>query len=286
MTCRAWTLKEFDRTALKELTAAIAEQNTEELEQNALDDEPWSEQKYAATLAAQQKEAGLLAGVLAARGITDPAEALTLLAGEEELSDPMLLTDMDKACARILEAIDKEQTIVVYGDYDVDGVTATALLYQHLKGMGANVKCMLPSREGDGYGLSKNAVQSIHDKGCQLIVTVDNGISALEEADFAASLGVDLIVTDHHLPHDALPHAVAVVDPRRADDHMAALSIRMSGHVQFGRPLVLPMAPSRACAARGWLSNSVRRWMAARRKRCWTTAATWPPWAPWRTSCR
>ena len=204
MTCRAWTLKEFDRTALKELTAAIAEQNTEELEQNALDDEPWSEQKYAATLAAQQKEAGLLAGVLAARGITDPAEALTLLAGEEELSDPMLLTDMDKACARILEAIDKEQTIVVYGDYDVDGVTATALLYQHLKGMGANVKCMLPSREGDGYGLSKNAVQSIHDKGCQLIVTVDNGISAVEEAEFAAQLGVDLIITDHHLPPEQL----------------------------------------------------------------------------------
>ena len=219
MTYRAWTLKQFDRAALKDLTAAIAEQNTEELEMNAMDDKPWSEQKYAATLAAQQKEVGLLAGILAARGITDPTEALTLLAGEEELSDPMLLTDMDKACARILEAIDKEQTIVVYGDYDVDGVTATALLYQHLKGMGASVKCMLPSREGDGYGLSKNAIQSIHDKGCQLIVTVDNGISALEEAEFAASLGVDLIVTDHHLPHDALPKAVAVVDPRRADDH-------------------------------------------------------------------
>ena len=219
MTYRAWTLKQFDRAALKDLTAAIAEQNTEELEMNDMDDEPWSKQKYAATLAAQQKEVGLLAGILAARGITDPTEALTLLAGEEELSDPMLLTDMDKACARILEAIDKEQTIVVYGDYDVDGVTATALLYQHLKGMGASVKCMLPSREGDGYGLSKNAIQSIHDKGCQLIVTVDNGISALEEAEFAASLGVDLIVTDHHLPHDALPKAVAVVDPRRADDH-------------------------------------------------------------------
>ena len=219
MTYRAWTLKQFDRAALKDLTAAIAEQNTEELEMNAMDDEPWSEQKYAATLAAQQKEVGLLAGILAARGITDPTEALTLLAGEEELSDPMLLTDMDKACARILEAIDKEQTIVVYGDYDVDGVTATALLYQHLKGMGASVKCMLPSREGDGYGLSKNAIQSIHDKGCQLIVTVDNGISALEEAEIAASLGVDLNETDHHLPHDALPKAVAVVDPRRADDH-------------------------------------------------------------------
>ena len=213
-TYRAWNLKLLDRSALKELTAAIAQQSTEELENRAMetmDAEPWSEEKYQMTLAAQQKEAGLLAGILAARGITDPAEALTLLSGEEELTDPMLLTDM-------LDAIDREETIVVFGDYDVDGVTATALLYQHLKGMGANVKCMLPSREGDGYGLSKNAIQSIHDKGYQLIVTVDNGISALEEAEFAASLGVDLIVTDHHLPHDTLPKAVAVVDPRRADD--------------------------------------------------------------------
>lgn len=157
-TYRAWNLKPLDRSALKELTAAIAQQSTEELESRAMetmDGEPWSEEKYQMTLAAQQKEAGLLAGILAARGITDPAEALTLLSGEEELTDPMLLTDMDKACARILDAIDREETIVVFGDYDVDGVTATALLYQHLKGMGANVKCMLPSREGDGYGLSK-----------------------------------------------------------------------------------------------------------------------------------
>ena len=219
MTYRAWNLKTLDRAAVRELTHAIAEQNTEELEYHSQSEEPWTEAQYNATLAAQQKETALLAGILAARGITDPTEALTLLAGEEELTDPMLLTDMDKACARILQAIDNEETIVVFGDYDVDGVTATALLYQHLKGMGASVKCMLPSREGDGYGLSKNAIQSIHDKGCQLIVTVDNGISALEEAEFAASLGVDLIVTDHHLPHDALPKAVAVVDPRRADDH-------------------------------------------------------------------
>ena len=218
MTYRAWDLKTLDRAAVRELTHAIAEQRTEELEYSAMDEEPWSEQKYAATLAAQQKEAGLLAGILAARGITDPAEALTLLSGEEELTDPMLLTDMDKACARILDAIDREETIVVFGDYDVDGVTATALLYQHLKGMGANVKCMLPSREGDGYGLSKNAIQSIHDKGCKLIVTVDNGISAVEEADYAAELGIDLIITDHHLPPETLPKAIAVVDPRREDD--------------------------------------------------------------------
>ena len=110
-TYRAWNLKPLDRSALKELTAAIAHQSTEELENRAMetmDGEPWSEEKYQMTLAAQQKEAGLLAGILAARGITDPAEALTLLSGEEELTDPMLLTDMDKACARILDAIDRQ----------------------------------------------------------------------------------------------------------------------------------------------------------------------------------
>ena len=218
MTYRAWDLKTLDRAAVRELTHAIAEQRTEELEYSAMDEEPFSELKNSATLSAQQKETSLLAGILAARGITDPADALTLLAGEEELSDPALLTDMEKACQRIWQAIDNGETIVVFGDYDVDGVTATALLYQHLKGMGAAVKCMLPSREGDGYGLSRNAIQSIHDKGYRLIVTVDNGISAVAEADFAAQLGIDLIITDHHLPPETLPKAVAVVDPRREDD--------------------------------------------------------------------
>ena len=218
MTYRAWELKPLDRAALKELTQAIAEQAVEELEQQAMEEEPWSDAKYSSVLSAQQKENALLAGILTARGITDPAEALALLAGEEDLSDPFLLTDMQKACERIWQAIDNGETIVVFGDYDVDGVTATALLYQHLKGMGATVKCMLPSREGDGYGLSRNAIQSIHDKGYQLIVTVDNGISAVEEAEFAAELGIDLIITDHHLPPETLPKAVAVVDPRRLDD--------------------------------------------------------------------
>ena len=97
MTYRAWELKNLDRAALRELTAAIAEQAAEELEYNAQEGEPWSEQKYKAVLAAQQKENALLAGVLTARGVTDPTDALTLLAGEEELSDPFLLTDMQKA---------------------------------------------------------------------------------------------------------------------------------------------------------------------------------------------
>ena len=170
-------------------------------------------------LAQQAGVSPLVAGILLNRGIKDAQSVREFLYGSAEpYHDPFLMKDMPKAAERIWRGIDAGERITVYGDYDVDGVSATALLYQHLKGMGATVMCMLPSREGDGYGLSKNAIQSIHDKGYQLIVTVDNGISALEEAEFAASLGVDLIVTDHHLPHDTLPKAVAVVDPRRADD--------------------------------------------------------------------
>ena len=101
MTYRAWEQKPLDRTAVRELTAAIAEQAAAQLEEQAMDEAPWSDEKYKAVLAAQQKENALLAGILAARGITDPAEALTLLTGEEELSDPALLTDMDAACQRI-----------------------------------------------------------------------------------------------------------------------------------------------------------------------------------------
>lgn len=219
MMYRAWKLRPLDRKAAQALTRAIAEDRAARQQEEAeLEGEEWPAAKRAAVYAAQQKEASLLAGVLAARGVTSPEQALALLAGEEPLSDPFLLKDMDKACERLLRAADSGETIVVFGDYDVDGVTATALLYEHLKGMGANVKCMLPSREGDGYGLSKNAVRSVYDKGYRLIVTVDNGISAVEEAEYAASLGVDLVITDHHLPPDTLPKAVAVVDPRRQDD--------------------------------------------------------------------
>src|SRR5699024_4518055 len=132
--------------------------------------------------------------------------------------DPFQMQDMDKAVARIRQALEQGETIVVYGDYDVDGVTATSLLYEQLKGLGGSGKCMLPSREGDGYGLSKRAIDKIHDKGYTLIVTVDNGISAVDEAAYAASLGIDLVITDHHLPPSVLPTAVAVVDPRREDD--------------------------------------------------------------------
>ena len=216
---RPWELRPLDREAVAGLQEAIAEERTDQLEQEAAyAGEEWDEPKRAEVLAAQSREAALLAGMLAARGFTQPEEALSFLAGEESLSDPFLLKDMDKACARIRQALEQGETIVVYGDYDVDGVTATSLLYEQLKGLGGTVKCMLPSREGDGYGLSKRAIDRIHEKGYTLIVTVDNGISAVDEAAYAASLGIDLVITDHHLPPSTLPQAVAVIDPRRADD--------------------------------------------------------------------
>ena len=172
--------------------------------------------------AAEQALAGagcgaLLRRVLAARGCPDPAEVPALLGAGAELSDPFLLRDMDKAVARIEQAVENEETIVIYGDYDVDGISATAILYECLSSMGAHVRCKLPTR-GTGYGLTRPALESLAEKGFKLVVTVDNGISAIEEAACAKELGLDLIVTDHHLPGETLPDAVAVVDPKRADD--------------------------------------------------------------------
>lgn len=221
MRYRAWNTKPIDRAAAVRLDQQLAQRAVDELMERTLELHPEAQiphSEQAAELARQQKALTLLSGVLAARGITSADEAAAMLGGGAPLSDPFLLKDMDKAVERILRAIDGGETIVVFGDYDVDGVTATALLYQHLKGMGATVKCMLPSREGDGYGLSRSALKSIHEKGYGLIVTVDNGISAVAEADYAAELGIDLVITDHHLPPKTLPRAVAVVDPRREDD--------------------------------------------------------------------
>ena len=159
----------------------------------------------------------LLRRVLAARGCTDPAAAQALLGQGEPLSDPFLLTDMDKAVVRIQEAIENEELMVIYGDYDVDGISATAILYECLTSQGAHVRCKLPTR-GSGYGLTRAALESLASKGFKLVVTVDNGISAVEEATCAKELGLDLIITDHHLPGDTLPDAIAVVDPKRPDD--------------------------------------------------------------------
>ena len=151
------------------------------------------------------------------------ASRLTIL-NEEELfsqndflSSPFDLTDMDKAVETINNAIDMGKNITVYGDYDADGITATVILYSYLEAMGANVSFYIPDRESEGYGLNTEAIQKLSDDGCELIVTVDNGIAAVEEIEYAKELGMDVVVTDHHMPQHILPECVCV-DPHRDDD--------------------------------------------------------------------
>ena len=124
---------------------------------------------------------------------------------------------MDKAVKRIEKAIDTFEKIAIFGDYDADGITASALIYSYLETRGANVVRYIPDRLIEGYGLSIEAVESLANDGVKLIVTVDNGVSAIDEAETAARLGVDLIITDHHKVPAELPRAVSVVDPNRPD---------------------------------------------------------------------
>jgi len=160
----------------------------------------------------------LLARTMVGRGCTDAQQAKALLQSEP-MSDPFLLKDMDKAVQRIHRAVESGEPIVIFGDYDVDGITATALLYEYLRNVGAqNVRCRLPSREDEGYGLNKAVLEKLAEKGYHFIITVDNGISAVEETEYAKQLGIELVITDHHLPAERLPDAVAVVDPQREDD--------------------------------------------------------------------
>ena len=160
----------------------------------------------------------LAATVLCARGVDTPeAAAAFLAAADAPLHDPMLLRDMDRAVERMERALAGNEYIAVYGDYDVDGITSTCLLTRFLSSRGARVIPYIPDRLEEGYGLNREAVELLADKGVTLIVTVDCGITAVEEARYAASLGLDVIITDHHECKDELPQAVAVVDPHRRD---------------------------------------------------------------------
>lgn len=163
----------------------------------------------------------LAAVTLAARGFDSPQAAGQFIKTDVPLGDPFDMRDMDKAAERIRAAIDAEEIIAVFGDYDVDGVTATALMVQYLMGCGAHAICALPARDSAGYGLSKQAIDNLKKHGASLIITVDNGVSSFQEVAYAAELGVDIVVCDHHLPPRQLPEAVAVVDPLRADDTSA-----------------------------------------------------------------
>ncbi len=155
--------------------------------------------------------------VLASRGIRSPLEAKLLLGCDTPLPDPFEMTDMALAAGRVALAMDSGEKIAVFGDYDVDGITATCLLTDFLRRHGADVVSYIPGRLEEGYGLNPIAITQLWEQGVTLIITVDCGITAVAEAELCREKGIDLVITDHHECKDILPPAVAVVDPHRSD---------------------------------------------------------------------
>lgn len=162
-----------------------------------------------------------VAFLLVARGMTDEVDAVNFVSNEFMISSPFDFIDMDIAVFTIEDAIENGDKICIYGDYDCDGVTSTALLVDFLRSRGADVCYYIPSRENEGYGLNKDAIDEINSWGVKLIVTVDNGITAFDEADYIYSLGMSLVITDHHqLSDNKLPQAEAIVNPHRPDNEL------------------------------------------------------------------
>jgi single-stranded-DNA-specific exonuclease len=178
---------------------------------------PADNRQLAVSLSAQTGLPAFVTEILVNRGYTTFGEMDEFFGAEEQFEDPYVLADMSAAVERIRQGVENFEKIAVYGDYDCDGVTSTALLYSYLNLLGANVIYYIPSREGEGYGLHRESVKQLAEQGVELMITVDNGISALEEIDYANSLGMDVIVTDHHQVGETLPNAVAVVNPHRKD---------------------------------------------------------------------
>ncbi len=160
----------------------------------------------------------ILAQVLAARKLDSPSEASAFLNPRlSSIKDPFLLKDMDKAVERFVRAVKNHEKICIYGDYDVDGITATVLLIRFLKWLDRDADYYVPSRISEGYGMNCGAIDRIAQNKTTLLITVDNGISALQEVAHANSLGMDVIITDHHQSGHELPQAVAIVNPNRKD---------------------------------------------------------------------
>ena len=155
--------------------------------------------------------------ILAARGLESPEAAKQSLDCSAPLIDPYLMKDMDRAAGRLGAAICRKEKIAVFGDYDVDGITATCLLTSFIRSVGGNCVPYIPGRLEEGYGLNPIAIEQLHKEGVQLIVTVDCGITAIAEAELCRKYGIDLVITDHHECKEQLPNAIAVVDPHRAD---------------------------------------------------------------------
>lgn len=165
------------------------------------------------------KVSSLLATVLVNREIVDEKDIEVFLnPTRNDFHDPYLMPDMEVAVNRIVKAIEKHEKVIIYGDYDVDGITSITVLKKFLKTCGLDAGYYIPNRLNEGYGLNKNAIDKIHEEGYTLIITVDCGISGIEEIEYANSLGLETIVTDHHEPMDILPPAIAVIDLKRKDN--------------------------------------------------------------------
>jgi single-stranded-DNA-specific exonuclease len=165
-------------------------------------------------LAKSVKVSPLLAQVLINRGITEPAEASVFLRPKlTELIDPVLMPGIEPAIQRLNQAITNKDKITIYGDYDVDGITGVAILWQVLRMLGADVDYYIPHRVDEGYGLNTEAIRTLAKSGTKLLVTVDCGVTAFQSAEMAAQLGLDLVITDHHQLDPALPQAAAIVHP-------------------------------------------------------------------------
>ena len=157
----------------------------------------------------------LLANILVGRNIIEENQIKVFLEPtRNDFYDPFLLPDMEIAVPRIINAIENKEKIVIYGDYDVDGITSISVLKKFLEDRGLDVSEHIPNRLDEGYGLNKEAIDEINESGCKLMITVDCGISGLEEVEYANSLGIETIITDHHEPLDELPKAIAVIDAK------------------------------------------------------------------------
>lgn len=160
----------------------------------------------------------LVAAVLCSRGLDTLEQATTFLSWHPKLlCNPLGMKDMDKAADRIRLALERNEKIAVYGDYDVDGITSTCLLTHYLRSQGGTVCYYIPCRLEEGYGVNQEAIDALHQEGVSLIITVDCGITAVEEVSYAKGLGIDMVITDHHECKEELPDAVAVLDPHRRD---------------------------------------------------------------------
>lgn len=161
----------------------------------------------------------ILCGLLVARGVTTAAAARQFFRPKlANLHDPFLMNDMDVAVKRLNKALGRKERILVYGDYDVDGTTAVALVYKFLQQFSSNIDYYIPDRNEDGYGISKRGIDYAHSTGVKLVIVLDCGIKAIEEIAYAKEKGIDFIVCDHHVPDDELPCAVAILNPKRFDN--------------------------------------------------------------------